>query len=125
MGASLRGAAPRHRKDVQDVHAHWAKVMGRTGAKLGLGADDVHARVIAEAIDAYSEQDCLRVLDVALDDGMVNGSHDSGKEHKDVGYLFGNPSTFSRLLGMANKKQTKSSTADEDFDRLFNADATA
>jgi hypothetical protein len=104
MGDGLRGNAPRQRKDVQEVHAHWAKVTGRVGAKLGLGADDVHARIIAEAIDLYGEQGCHRILDVASDDGMVNGTEDKGKEHKDIGYIFGNPSTFARLLGVANRR---------------------
>lgn len=97
------------RADVTELHEAWRRTTGKTGHKLRGGAMDLEATTLADAIDLHGLADCLAILRVAMQDGMVNGSADEKRQkHDSIRYLFGNEQTFSRLLMAAQKSAQKS-----------------
>jgi hypothetical protein len=97
--ASFRGG-PGTRDDVAQLHAEWAKAVGRPGDKLKSTGDDAYT--LADAIASYGIQDCLLAAKHASADGWVNGKLDkNGAKHVSIRYIFGNEETFSRILASA------------------------
>ncbi len=76
--------------------------------KFMLGSDE--PAILAEAIRLHTLENCLLVVKHAHFDGMVNGTRDDkGNKHESIGYIFGNATTFARILKDAKKKAAENS----------------
>jgi hypothetical protein len=105
---AMRGKGPGTRADVQQVFERFKTALGLSGLKFLRGAFDLQAVTLAETIDAAGLDDCLLVADECKHDRMVTGqADDKGMDHKSVAYVFGNPTTFARVLASAQKKQER------------------
>ncbi len=83
--------------------------------------------MIADRIDQFEQGTGLGVMRCALSDGMVSGNADSGREHKEIAYIFGNAATFDRLRSawLKVRKQTALSLqTDNAFETLYKAEAS-
>lgn len=73
-----------------------------------LGSDE--PAILAESIRLHGLANCLLVVNNAHSDGMVNGTRDDkGNKHESIGYIFGNPSAFARILRDTKKKSAENS----------------
>lgn len=103
FGDSFAGKLPHQRADVQRVFAAYAETFA-PGAKILRG--DIRTDQIAECIDAHGEATCMLVVKYAPHDGMVSGKTDErGQKHESIGYIFGNPTTFERILKLAHERE--------------------
>jgi hypothetical protein len=99
--------APRTRLDVQQLHKAWQAATGLTGHSIANSRGFSDAQSLADAIDAHGLADCLLVAKHCKRDAMVNGSADErGQTHESIGYIFGNPTSFARILRTGKKHES-------------------
>jgi hypothetical protein len=102
------------------VFEAWKLAFNRSGATFR-GPFDEDAHRIAGAIDAHSLADCLLVAKHAPDDDKVSGRNDErGEKHESIRYIFANEDAFSRILRLAQKRESDRSgeTPSERINRL-------
>lgn len=113
---------PRDRQDVQELHEAWKRSTGLVNHSIrnSRGAND--ASTLAEAIDEHKLPKCLLVARYAKRDGMVSGRDDEGRKHESIGYIFGNPTAFARILRDAEKSE-RASTSNSPLANIRKAEA--
>jgi hypothetical protein len=105
MADQLRsGGGPRSRPDVRRLHERFKLAIGLPGLSLDVNGD-FDAQTLADALDAHGPNACDVVADESPHDRMVTGEADErGNEHKSVGYVFGKPHVFARILAAGKKR---------------------
>jgi hypothetical protein len=98
------GGGPRFRADVRRLHERFKLAIGLPGLSLDVNGD-FDAQTLADALDAHGPNACDVVADESPHDRMVTGEADErGNEHKSVGYVFGKPHVFARILAAGKKR---------------------
>ena len=102
MGDTMSGNAAWQRQDVRRVFEQWKESVGLHGLTLDYRSRS-RADEISDRLKTFGLDSCLLVARHCMQDGMVNGSADEKREHKTVGYIFGNVDAFERILTAAQK----------------------
>ena len=85
---------------MRQLHAAWAKSVGRPGDKLRATGDDAYR--LAWAIRERGLEECLLVANHCAKDPRVNGKASEGRDKfNSIKYLFCNDETFGRILALA------------------------